>query len=430
MDYTQEIVTLLNASPSPFHVIVNMETKAKEALGEELVALEQGGKLVKGKTNMLVRNGTTIALLRLPKSAPKRVRFCAAHSDSPSFKLKPIPLMKKGGDLASLNVEPYGGMLMAPWFDRPLSFAGRVVYEEDGEAKTALLNVDEDLLVIPNLCIHMNREANSGHAYNPAKELIPLFASKLPEDFSFDGYLQEKMGISGKILAHDLFLYVREPVRFVGKEKEFMMAPRLDDLSSAYACLLGFLNSQPKDEQIDVYLCFDNEEVGSLTKQGANSTFLRDLVDRIGEAYGLGKEELCGLLEHSFMMSVDNAHANHPNYPEISDPTTVVKLNGGVVLKYNANAKYTTDALSAAFVKMIANDAGVPYQEYTNRSDMRGGSTLGNLSNMEVSLNSADIGMGQLAMHSPIETQGVADLGYMVTFIAAYYSSQREPLNR
>ena len=422
MSINERIEEFLNLSHSPFHVIHQMEECAASCDN-----IQFGTDFVPGKNVCLKRNGSSIALIKLPEGKINAVKISATHSDSPSFKIKPNPLLRKK-DLACLNVEPYGGLIISPWFDRALSFAGRIVYEEDGQIKSSLVDIDDDLLVIPNLCIHMNRDINNGHPYNAAKETLPLFASNLPEDFDFGKYVMEKTGCNGNLISHDLFLYVREKVKRVGKDHEFIMSPRLDDLSSAYSCFLAFLDSTPVEGQADVFVCFDNEEVGSLTKQGASSTFLAEIIDCIAEAYHLSAQEKAEVLRRSFMMSVDNAHANHPNYPEISDATTSVKLNGGIVIKYNANQSYTTDALSGSYVKLIAKEAGVDFQEYTNRSDLRGGSTLGNLSNNQVSLNCADVGMPQLAMHSCMETQGVKDLDAMFEFIKAFYQTTLLPL--
>lgn len=418
MDVNNTVCRLLETSYSPFHAIKNMEEKLLET---GFVCLDEKAKYVlkEGGSYYVKRNDSSILAFRLPLSdKPLSFRIAAVHSDSPTFKIKPNPLLQKG-NLLSLNVEPYGGSIYSTWTDRPLSFAGRVVVKGEEGVSTRLLAIDEDLLEIPNLCIHMNREANNGFAYNPAKDLIPVFGYA-EEGFDFNAYLLEKLGVKGEVLAHDLFLYNRDKPRFVGRNGEFLVAGRLDDLASAYTTLLGFLEGK-SEEAADVFVCFDNEEVGSLTKQGANGDFLKNNLDRI--LIALGKHDERGeVLARSFLLSVDNAHANHPNYPEISDPTTHVSLGGGIVIKYNANQKYTSDATSAAYVKEIAKEAGVPVQEYTNRSDLRGGSTLGNISNSELSLNSCDIGLAQLAMHSSNELLAVKDLAYMVNLTSAYFS--------
>ena len=412
-----KVLSLLKTSYSPFHAVKNMEEELVKAGFE---ALEEAKPFVlkPGRSYFVKRNDSSIISFRIPENCEDlSFQIIATHSDSPTFKIKPNPLLRKG-DLLLLNVEPYGGLIYSTWVDRPLSFAGRVVVKNEQGTKPYLLAIDEDLLQIPNLCIHMNREINYGFAYNPAKDLIPLLG-KADEDFDFNSYLLEKLGLQGEVLAHDLFLYNRDEPRLLGRDKEFLSAGRLDDLSSAYTALLGFLDSK-NGKGVDVFVCFDNEEVGSLTRQGANSDFLKNTLERILVALGQ-KDRFGEVLARSFLVSADNAHANHPNYPEISDPTTKVTLGGGIVIKYNANQKYTSDALSASVVKEVAKAAGVPVQEYTNRSDLRGGSTLGNISNSELSLLSCDIGLAQLAMHSSNELMAKADLDYMVAFSEAFY---------
>ena len=417
MDVHSEVLRLLEKSYSPFHAVKNIKEKLLAA-GFEPLDEKKTYRLKEGGAYFVTRNDSSILAFRLPTGSKKlSFRIAASHSDSPTFKIKPNPLIKKG-DLFLLNVEPYGGSLYSTWLDRPLSFAGRVLVRTNNGIESCLLAIDEDLLQIPNLCIHMNREANSGFAYNPAKDLLPVFGIA-EEGFDFNTYLLEKLGIEGEVLGHDLFLYNRDKPRIVGRKREFLSAGRLDDLASAYTSLLGFLESS-NEEAVDVFVCFDNEEVGSLTKQGANSDFLKNNLERILIALGK-KDEMGELLARSFLLSVDNAHANHPNYPEISDATTKVSLGGGIVIKYNANQKYTSDAVSASHIKEVAAKVEVPVQEYTNRSDLRGGSTLGNISNSELSLTSCDIGLPQLAMHSSNEFLALADLVYMVRLISAFY---------
>ena len=418
MNTNETVLELLKRSYSPFHAVKNIEEKLLEAGFIELDETKTY-RLELGKSYFVKRNDSSILAFRLPRECRDfAFHIAAVHTDSPTFKVKPNPIMNKGG-LMMLNVEPYGGMLHSTWLDRPLSIAGRVLIKDEKGISSHLLAVDEDLLQIPNLCIHMNRDANNGFAYNPAKDLIPVFG-QIEEGFDFNKYLLEKLGLDGEVLGHDLFLYNRDEPRYVGRKKEFLSAGRLDDLASAYTSLLGFLEGK-NEKDVNMLVCFDNEEVGSLTKQGANSDFLKQNTERILIALGK-KDEMGEIVARSFLLSIDNAHANHPNYPETSDATTKVSLGGGIVIKYNANQKYTSDAVSAAVVKDIAKGAGVPVQEYTNRSDLRGGSTLGNISNSELSLTSCDIGLPQLAMHSSNEFMAVVDLEYMVRLVAAYYS--------
>ena len=420
MDHTSIIIDLLNQSHSPFHVVENLARLFQNSVANDHV--HPGGEYVR------TRNGSTFIAARLPEFPPKAIKIVATHNDSPTFKLKPNPVLAKK-DIVCLNVEPYGGMIMHTWFDRPLSIAGRIVYEQGGEMKQALVDIDQDLLVIPSLCIHMDRNINKGHEYNPAKELIPVLAQGEFDGAAFENLVLKSAGVkSGKLLAHDLFLYVRQNAIRVGLNNEFLLSPRLDDLSSAYSAALAFKEAKSNPNMVEIFVSFDNEEVGSLTKQGAFGTVLKDFIAEILDAYHLNEAARNQVLANSFLFSVDNAHANHPNYPEISDPTTNVQLNRGIVVKYNANAKYTSDALSASYAKMIGQKAGVGVQEYSNRSDLPGGSTLGNLSNAQVSLSAADIGISQWAMHSCVETQGTEDLEAMVSFLKEFWEDSLLPL--
>ncbi len=291
-----------------------------------------------------------------------------------------------------------------------------------GTIHTHLVNIDRDLVMIPNLAIHMNRQANDGYAYNAQKDMVPLFGDGNAKG-CFLKIVADSCGINQEeILATDLFLYNRMPGTVWGANEEFISSPKLDDLECAYTSLQAFLNAS-NDKSASVYCVFDNEEVGSGTKQGADSTFLQDVLGRINSAYGRTQEQLNMAIASSFMLSADNAHAIHPNHMDVSDPTNIVEMNRGIVIKYNANQKYTTDAVSAAVFKSICQKAGVPCQSFTNRSDMLGGSTLGNISNAHISLNTIDIGLAQLAMHSCYETAGVKDIEYMIKGIQAFYNS-------
>ena len=321
-----------------------------------------------------------------------------------------------------LNVEKYGGMICAPWFDRPLSVAGKVMVKEGNAFHTKLCNIDKDLVLIPHLAIHMNREVNDGYAFNAQVDMLPLLGDETAND-SLMRMVAESIGVKPEdILGTDLFLYNRMKGTIWGANDEYISSPKLDNLQCAFASLKGFLKGSNR-ESVSVYSVFDNEEVGSGTKQGAASTFLLDVLTRINESLGRTHEQYLMALASSFMVSADNAHAVHPNQTGKADPTNRPYMNHGIVIKYNANQKYTTDSVSAAIFKSICDEAGVPYQSFTNRSDMLGGSTLGNLSNAQVSLNTVDIGLAQLAMHSPYETAGVRDTSYLIDALEAFYDS-------
>ena len=339
----------------------------------------------------------------------------ASHSDSPTFKIKENPEMECGHHYVKLNVERYGGMIYAPWLDRPLSIAGRVIIKdkETNKLQSKLINIDRDLVLIPNLAIHMNRDINSGYQYNPQKDLLPLYGNLSAKD-TFMKQIADAAEVSEQdILGHDLFLYNRQKASIWGASNEFVSAPRLDDLQCVFASVEGFLAGQ-KQTYMPILSVLDNEEVGSTTKQGAASTFLRDTLFRICTVFGMDTQDYFIALSKSFMISADNAHAVHPNHTDKADPVNRPYLNEGIVIKYNANQKYCTDGISAAMFKDICKQVDVPYQTFTNRSDMAGGSTLGNISNTQVAVDTVDIGLPQLAMHSPYETAGVYDTDYFI----------------
>ncbi len=451
-DTTKRLLTFIDKSKSMYHAIANIEEILSEHGYEELREHDEF-HLVPGGRYYVTRNDSTIAAFELPKGDIEGFHIIAAHSDSPTFKVKENPEMSSEGYIR-LNTEKYGGMIMNSWFDRPLSVAGRIAVKENGKIVTKLVDVDRDLLVIPNVAIHMNREVNNGMKYDASIDTVPLFA-ETPETASGmsstknlvantqncmdDGGEDnsEKKGttrrpsvisevaksagvLEEQILGHDLFLYVREKGRLIGANEEYILSPKLDDLQCAFAAVEALTQSTP-DKYINVAVIFDNEEVGSGTRQGADSTFLEDLMTRIRESFGKNKSWLIRMISDSFMISADNAHAVHPNHPEHSDMNNRPYMNRGIVLKYHGAQKYTTDAFSAARIRDLCKRAEVPCQVFTNKSNKIGGSTLGNISQAHISIASADIGLPQLAMHSAVETGGVRDTEYAVKMFGEFY---------
>lgn len=417
--YAEGCLAFIEESPSSFHavdcVVKRLEQEGFVGLKEwEDWQIKTGGKYY------VTRNGSSLIAFQLPKKAPAGFHVIASHSDSPSFRLKENPEIAVEEKYIKLNTEPYGGMLYATWLDRCLSVAGRIVYEEKGKLCQKNVRIDEDLLVIPNVAIHINRDSNKGMEYNPQIDLLPLYAGG-SEKGSFGKKLAAAAGIEeADILGKDLFLYVREKGRRIGADGEFLLSKRLDDLQCAYASMEGFLQAEP-ERYAAVYALFDNEEVGSHTKQGAASTFLRDTLELIGEGLSVTGADYKRLLAESFMISADNAHAVHPNHPEKADQTNRPYLNGGIVIKYHGGQKYTTDAYSEAVMKQLCKEAGAKYQTYYNRSDMAGGSTLGNIAMTQVSVPTVDIGLPQLAMHSAVETAGSLDTEYFVNVSRIFF---------
>lgn len=412
IETTEKLLDFIEKSPTAFQAVDEMQKRLTEN-GFEVLSEKEYWKLVPGGKYLVTRNNSALIAFCIPEKESRVFHIMASHSDSPSFKIKENPEIKVDNSYVKLNVEKYGGMLMAPWFDRPLSVAGRVIIRRNGGLKEKLINIKRDLVMIPNLAIHMNREANNGVAYNLQKDLQPLFAAG-NTDRTLLEIIAEQTGVKKEdIISHDLFLYNRMPGTIWGADKEFVSSARLDDLQCAFASMEGLLRAQ-NHGSIAVHCVMDNEEVGSGTKQGAASTFLKDTLLRINMGLGRTYEEYLMTLAGSFMVSADNAHALHPNYTDKTDPTNHPVLNKGIVIKFNANQKYCTDAVSAAIFKELCTKAGVPYQTFVNRSDIAGGSTLGNISNTQVPMNTVDIGLPQLAMHSPYETAGVKDTEYLV----------------
>lgn len=423
IDTSAEMLAFIEKSPSVFHAAANCAAAFEK---QGFVRLSENAKweLEAGRAYYVVRNDSSILAFRIPADAAvKGFHIVAAHSDSPAFKLKEKPELSVEKQYVRLNTEKYGGMILSTWFDRPLSVAGRVAVCTENGIVTRLVNIDQDLLVIPSVAIHMNRDMNKGVEYDPQTDLLPLYAGGSGDckDLLLSK-LAECAGVSKEdVLGHDIFLYVRDKGRLIGAEKEFVLSPKLDDLQSVFAAVKA-LNAVSPKEYISVCAVFDNEEVGSGTRQGADSTFLEDVLQRIAAALNMSGERYLRMIADSFLISADNAHAVHPNRPEKADPTNRPYLNGGIVIKYQGSQKYTTDALSGARMKSICKRAAVSYQTYANRSDIAGGSTLGNISTAHVSVASVDIGLPQLAMHSAVETAGTKDTLYAIEAFQTFFA--------
>lgn len=415
---SKNLLSFIKNSPSPFHTVASIVKILKRDGFEELLENEEF-KLEKGGKYYVVRNESSIIAFKVAPSLDNlSFNIVASHSDSPSFKIKPIADLATVG-YSRLNVEAYGGMLAATWFDRPLSIAGRVIVNHDNVIESKLVNFDRNLASICSLPIHFNHQANDGYKYNFGVDLFPTISQ---EKVSFKDLLIKEFELDGELLNYDLFLYNRQEGYFWGNDDEFVSSAKLDDLQCAYTTLLGFVKAN-NNNNVSVYCCFDNEEVGSLTRQGANSTFLEDILRRIVVSLGYDKDSYQKALANSFMISADNAHAVSPNHPELTDQANNVFMNKGIVIKFNAAQSYTSDSISSAIFMKICKNAEVPYQIFTNKSGIRGGGTLGNISASHVSVCSVDIGLAQLAMHSAMESAGTMDNEYMVKAIKEYYES-------
>lgn len=406
----------IKESPSPYHAAAQ-SALILDAAGFLRLEESRPWSITPGSSYYVTRNTSSLIAFRVPGTKPHSIMVCAAHSDSPTFKIK------ENAELADktyvrLATEKYGGMICASWMDRPLSVAGRVLVRTANSIQSRLVDLEEAVAVIPNTAIHVNPGINDGMKYNPAVDMIPLFGGASSAGAFRERIAEACRADKNNILQTDLSLYVPEEGIEWG---DFISAPRLDDLQCAFAALRAFTDAD-ESEALAVYCLFDNEEVGSQTKQGAASTFLHDVIRRVCESLGMSGDDMRSMIASGMMLSCDNAHALHPNHPEFADPNHTAKMNDGVVIKHNAAQKYTTDAVSASIVRLICEEAGVPFQHYANRADMPGGSTLGNISGTQVSLITADVGLAQLAMHSALETAGADDTEYMIRACRTFFS--------
>lgn len=422
-EISQELLTFIQQSPSMFHSISSIRKYLDDANFKYLPE-NASWDLEKGNHYYTIRNHSSLIAFKVGQTLDDyHFQMCASHSDSPTFKVKTVPELKGQGEYLKLDVEAYGGMIDSTWFDRPLSVAGRAFVREENTIKNKLVYIDKDLLLIPNVAIHFNREVNKGVPTNRQIDLCPLFSSGKAKVGDFKKMIAEHLNVSvDNLLGFDLFLVNRQRPCIWGYKEEFISSPKLDDLQCAFTTLKAFLDSS-NEHDISIYACFDNEEVGSNTKQGAMSTFLQDTLKRINYSLKKSEEEYYQAISKSFLVSADNAHAVHPNHPEKTDSVNCAYMNKGLVIKESANQKYTTDAFSRSVLEQICYMANTPYQTFANRSDSLGGSTLGNLSNIQVSVHAVDIGLPQLSMHSTYETAGVEDTATTIQTLTKYYST-------
>lgn len=419
---TKELISFINNSPTSFHAIKTMKEMLNNENFKELKEYESWN-IKKGGKYYVTRNDSSIIVFTIGSHLDDyHFQLTASHSDSPAFKVKEKAELKGKGGYLKLNTDGYGGMICASWMDRPLSLAGRVMVKDGKTLKSRLLSFDRDLVLIPNLSFHLNRVVNTNMEYNKQIDMIPLFSTGECQEGDYYQLIADELNVNREdIYGMEIFLVNRTHPSIWGAKEEFVSAPKLDDLQCAFSTLKAIIAANNK-KAINVMACYDNEEVGSGTKQGALSTFLYDTLNRINDCLGYSKEDYYKAISKSFMVSCDNAHAVHPNHPERTDETNCTYMNKGIVIKYHANQKYTTDALSRAVFADICKKADVPIQHFENRSDMVGGSTLGNLSTQKVSLHSLDVGLPQLAMHSSYETAGIKDTYYLIKALEMFYN--------
>ena len=434
MEYISKLMEFLDSSLTSYHAVQNIKNMLlregfTELSEKEVWTLKMGGNY------FVRRNDSSIMAFRLPAcdvGGIKGYHVYAAHSDSPAFKVKEFPEIEKEGVYVSINTEKYGGMIMPTWLDRPLTMAGRVCVENEGDIETYPVRLKDNICMIPSLAIHMNREVNTNMALSAQNDMMPLIGmtgnrNKLPKGMINAMLAEALTNMTGKgygaddILSYDLFVENCQKAVLAGADDAFIMTPRYDDLACVYAGLTGMIQAKP-NHYIDVLAVFDNEEVGSLTRQGADSTFFADTLENVADGLGVHANICRTWKAESFMLSADNAHACHPNQGGKADLTNRPYLNKGVVLKYHGGQKYATDACSAAYVKKLCRQNGIPLQTYANHSDIPGGSTLGNIAMAQVSMAAADIGLPQLSMHSACETAGVKDFAYLIQLAEAFFT--------
>lgn len=412
-----QLFDFIQCSPTASHTAATVRAMLVQAGFTQLLE-SQPWDLQPGGRYYTTRGMSSLIAFQVPKADFHGFSVIAPHGDSPCFKVKESPELRVDGQYTKLNTEVYGGMQLALWTDRPLSVAGRLAVRTETGVKGVLCDIRRDLLLIPGVAIHMNRGVNEGVKLDPQKDTLPLLGGSQAD---LKKLVAENAGVAPEdILSWDLYLYSRAQGTVFGAEKEFIAAPRLDDLECVFAAAKAFLAGENR-ENVTVLSLFDNEETGSLTRQGADSPFLSEVLERISLSCGKSREEHLRAIASGFMLSADNAHAVHPDSPEKSDPTNRCYLNGGVVVKHSP--RYASDALTAGLFQRICQKAGVPVQVYYNNSKIPGGGTLGNLSGSHVALPTVDIGLAQLSMHSPYETAGAKDLDYMVWAMQAFYES-------
>ena len=420
---SQELVDFIATCPSSFHTVASIRREL-DAAGFAYLRETDDWCLLPGHAYYTVRNGSSLIAFKVGEDLScYHFQLCASHTDSPTYKLKSLPTLEGPDSYVRLNVEGYGGMIDYSWLDRPLSLAGRVMVASEGTIQSRLLYFDRDLLLIPSLSIHMNREVNAGYEFNRQVDLCPLFSAGELSSEDFAKLLADELGVlPEQLLSFDLTLVNRQRGSVWGAAREFVSAPRIDDLQCVFVTLKGFLASN-NPHAVSVCAFIDSEEVGSGSRQGALSTFLRDTLVRLNAALGKDESAYLRALSQSILLSCDNAHALHPNHPEMADVRNRPQLNGGLVIKEHAGQLYATDAFGRAALLALCREAGVPTQTFANRSDKRGGSTLGNLSTRQVSLCSVDVGLAQLAMHSSYETAGSRDTAWGITATRAFYDA-------
>ncbi|MGH4050703.1 MAG: M18 family aminopeptidase [Clostridium sp.] len=427
LEFAQNLIDFIYDSPTAFHAVATVkEELCKDGFVE--IKEEEKWNLKKGNKYFVTKNDSALIafIVGLGEIEENGFKIIGAHTDSPSFRIKPNPEMIVDNMYVKLNTEVYGGPIINTWMDRPLAIAGRVTLRGENILlpETRLVNIKKPIMIIPNVAIHMNRDVNTGIELNKQKDTLPLLSmvnSELEKNNYLMNAIAKELSVELKqIIDFDLFLYEYEKGSIIGLNSEFISSSRLDDLAMVHAGIKALAKAQAV-ESTSVMVCFDNEEVGSSTKQGADSNMLVGILERITIALDKGREDFLRAISKSFIISADNAHALHPNSPEKNDPTNKPYINKGPVIKISANQSYTTDSNSAAVYELVCEKVGVPMQKFVNRSDARGGSTIGPISSTHLNIRSVDMGSPTLAMHSIRELGGVSDHTYVTKSFQEFY---------
>lgn len=428
--FAREVIEFIDESPSTYHVVKNCSDILDEN-GFERIMPREKWKIKKGGKYFLKKSSSTIIAFTVGEDFDVKNGFkiFGAHTDSPCFRIKPNPEIITE-NVVRLNTEVYGGPILSTWFDRPLSIAGRVIVKGENSffPRTVKIKIDEPLLTIPNLAIHQNREVNNGVKIDKQNDVLPVI-SLINKNFEREGYLEriilEKTGIKKEdIIDFDLYLYATEKGCLLGANEEFMSSPKIDNLASVYTGLIGLLEAEENQDRINIFVAFDNEEIGSATKQGADSNYLLNTLERISLALGLSRGDFLQMLESSYILSADAAHAAHPAHLGKTDPTNRGKINEGISIKISAKQKYTSDGYSIAVIKQLIEGTEIQIQPFVNESNELGGSTIGPISSTHLDIDGVDLGVPMLAMHSVRELCGIFDVFYLKELAKEFFSKE------
>lgn len=426
--FAREVVEFIDESPSSYHVVKNCSDILDEN-GFERIMPREKWELKKGGKYFFKKSSSTIIAFTVGENfdAGKGFKIFGTHTDSPCFRIKPNPEMVTE-NIVRLNTEVYGGPILSTWFDRPLSIAGRVIVKGENPffPKTVKIKIDEPLLTIPNLAIHQNREVNNGVKIDKQNDVLPVI-SLINHNFEKEGYLEriilKKTGIKKEdIIDFDLYLYATEKGCLLGANEEFISSPKIDNLASVYTGLIGLVEAEENKDRINIFVAFDNEEIGSATKQGADSNYLLNTLERISLSLGLDRSEFLQMLESSYILSADAAHAAHPAHLGKTDPTNRGRINEGVSIKISAKQKYTSDGYSIAVIRQLIEGTDIRIQPFVNESNELGGSTIGPLSSTHLDIDGVDLGVPMFAMHSVRELCGIFDVFYLKELAKEFFS--------